>query len=89
MGVGVLVPVGNDTSDADEGAVPGRIVGTYLQGPVLAGNPELAAAPRWATGTVLSPLPMDVEVRLRAERLRAHAGFAAAVTPVARPWSTA
>lgn len=50
---------GNTGQDADpEGAVQGNVVATYLHGPVLARNPDLAD---WllerATGAALSPLP--------------------------------
>ncbi len=38
----VTVGYGNDSGDGSEGAVAGRIVGTYLHGPVLARNPALA-----------------------------------------------
>ena len=53
-----------------EGAVQGRVVGTYLHGPVLARNPALADhLLHLATGLDLEPLP-DLEVaRLRRERL--------------------
>jgi len=38
----VRVGVGNGAGDGSEGAVSGRVVGTYLHGPVLARNPALA-----------------------------------------------
>src|SRR6202042_2677494 len=38
----VVVGVGNGGGDGTEGAVQGRVVGTYLHGPVLARNPALA-----------------------------------------------
>ena len=38
----VVAGVGNGVGDGSEGAVQGRIVGTYLHGPVLARNPVLA-----------------------------------------------
>jgi len=65
----VLRGTGNGDRGGD-GAVAGRIVGTYLHGPVLARNPALADhLLSWITG----PLP-DLEVpgvrELRAERLR-------------------
>ncbi|MGH8890109.1 MAG: glutamine amidotransferase, partial [Acidothermaceae bacterium] len=68
--------IGNGTKDASgsssEGAVQGRIVGTYLHGPALARNPELAdLLLSWVAG---SPLPAwenaDIDA-LRAERLSA------------------
>src|SRR6202012_4289194 len=39
----VVSGVGNGAGDGTEGAWAGRIVGTYLHGPVLARNPALAA----------------------------------------------
>jgi CobQ-like glutamine amidotransferase family enzyme len=38
----VVTGVGNGDADHSEGAVQGRVVGTYLHGPVLATNPALA-----------------------------------------------
>ena len=38
----VTAGVGNGGGDGSEGAVRGRVVGTYLHGPVLARNPALA-----------------------------------------------
>jgi CobQ-like glutamine amidotransferase family enzyme len=72
----VLVGHGNDHGDGTEGAVSGRIVGTYLHGPVLARNPALAdLILSWIVGP-LEPLE-DPEVEaLREERIatarRAH-----------------
>ena len=66
--------VGNGTQDRAEGAVCGRIVATYLHGPVLARNPELAdLLLGWATGAVLAPLTVDAVSRLRSQRLH-HSG---------------
>jgi CobQ-like glutamine amidotransferase family enzyme len=67
----VVSGVGN--GDGDDGFVQGRVLGTYLHGPVLARNPELAdLLLRWAVGD-LPPLGrpgVDVEARgLRDERL--------------------
>lgn len=66
----VLVGIGNGAGDSAEGARQGRVVGTYLHGPVLARNPRLAdLLLSWVVGP-LDPLD-DTEVdRLRAERLR-------------------
>ena len=63
----------NHPLSRDEGAVQGRVIGTYLHGPVLARNPALADhLLTLATGKELDPLP-DVEVeRLRRERLPAR-----------------
>jgi CobQ-like glutamine amidotransferase family enzyme len=70
----VVSGVGNGTGDGLEGAVSGRIWGTYLHGPVLARNPQLADL---LLGWVAGPLPPldDSEIEaLRAERLRAAIG---------------
>lgn len=67
----VVVGHGNDGGDGSEGIVNGRVVGTYLHGPVLARNPALAD---YLLTSVLGPLdPLDdTEVEaLRKERLHA------------------
>ncbi|MDQ4070039.1 MAG: glutamine amidotransferase, partial [Actinomycetota bacterium] len=67
----VVVGHGNDGGDGTEGIVNGRIVATYLHGPVLARNPALAD---YLLSSVLGPLePLDdPEVDdLRKERLHA------------------
>jgi CobQ-like glutamine amidotransferase family enzyme len=68
----VVAGVGN--GDGTEGAVAGRVVGTYLHGPVLVRNPGLAdLLLTWAAGT-LPPMPPEHEAwttRLRTERLAA------------------
>lgn len=67
----VVIGAGNDSGDRSEGAVSGRVVGTYLHGPVLARNPALAdALLSWVVGE-LTPLD-DAEIEeLRDERLAA------------------
>jgi CobQ-like glutamine amidotransferase family enzyme len=66
----VLAGTGNGSSDGDEGAWSGRVVGTYLHGPVLARNPALAdLLLGWATGEELDPLDDVEETALRAERM--------------------
>ena len=76
--------VGNGGGDGTEGAWSGRVLGTYLHGPVLARNTALAdlllgwalapgAAPE-GTGVVLEPLDDHEELALRAERLEAVDG---------------
>lgn len=64
---------GNGTGDRVEGAVCGHVVGTYLHGPVLARNPQLAdLLLTWALGSPLPPLevpdgvPAATAVALRA-----------------------
>lgn len=67
----VVVGHGNDAGDGSEGIVSGKVVGTYLHGPVLARNPALAD---YLLASVLGPLePLDepeIEA-LRSERLQA------------------
>ena len=63
---------GNDgTAGGAEGARQGRVVATYLHGPVLARNPALAD---WVlsqvTGEELAPLPAGPAEALHAERTR-------------------
>lgn len=66
------VAVGTGNGDGTEGAIAGRVVGTYLHGPVLARNPALAdLLLAWATGSALAPLDDAEENALRAERLAA------------------
>jgi lipid II isoglutaminyl synthase (glutamine-hydrolysing) len=68
----VATGVGN--GDGTEGAYAGKVVGTYLHGPVLVRNPGLAdLLLTWAAGP-LAPLPEadeDWARRLREERLAA------------------
>jgi hypothetical protein len=67
----VTAGVGN--GDGSEGAVQGRVVGTYLHGPVLARNPALAdVLLAWALGdAALAPLDDSAPESLRQERLGA------------------
>jgi CobQ-like glutamine amidotransferase family enzyme len=68
--------VGNGGGDYSEGAWSGRLIGTYLHGPVLARNPALAdVLIGWATGVdTLAPLDDEREMLLRSERLGAARG---------------
>jgi lipid II isoglutaminyl synthase (glutamine-hydrolysing) len=74
--VGIGNGGGDGRGDRTEGAVAGRIVGTYLHGPVLARNPALAdLLLSWALGvgvTELAPLDDTAAESLRAERLDAR-----------------
>jgi CobQ-like glutamine amidotransferase family enzyme len=65
----VEVGVGNQRGDGTEGAVVGRIVGTYMHGPVLARNPALADM---VLASIVGALPSlaDPEVDAEAEALR-------------------
>jgi len=63
--------VGNGVGDGSEGVVQGSVIGTYLHGPVLARNPELADYLLIQALDVdgLEPLDLPEVDRLRAERL--------------------
>jgi CobQ-like glutamine amidotransferase family enzyme len=63
--------IGNGDGSGTEGAVAGRVVGTYLHGPVLARNPVLAdILLGWAFAPdALTPLDDAAHDALRAERL--------------------
>ncbi len=67
------VEVGEGNGDGTEGVVCGKVVGTYLHGPVLARNPRLAdLLLGWVVGAdVLAPLDDGEVDELRTERLRA------------------
>ncbi len=70
----VVAGAGNGGGDGTEGAWAGRVVGTYLHGPVLARNPALAdLLVGWAVGLpgALDPRADDEERALRGERLAA------------------
>ncbi len=70
----VTAGVGN--GDGSEGAVRGRVVGTYMHGPVLARNPVLAdVLLAWALGDdALAPLDDSASEQLREERLATVCG---------------
>ncbi|MDQ4133221.1 MAG: hypothetical protein M3179_08470, partial [Actinomycetota bacterium] len=73
----VRVGSGNDAGDGTEGAITGRVVGTYLHGPALARNPALAdLVLSWVAGP-LSPLDDGEVEALRAERMNAAARLGA------------
>jgi CobQ-like glutamine amidotransferase family enzyme len=60
--------VGN--GDGTEGALTGRVLATYLHGPVLARNPALAdLLLGWVLGSSPTPLPLEEIDDLRRERL--------------------
>jgi lipid II isoglutaminyl synthase (glutamine-hydrolysing) len=61
---------GTGNGDEQDGAYTGKVVGTYLHGPVFARNPELAdRLLSWAVGAELAPLPLHEVDSLRDERL--------------------
>ncbi len=65
----VVVGHGNDSGDGSEGILSGRVVGTYLHGPVLARNPALAdLILSWVAGP-LDPIDDDEVEALRQERM--------------------
>lgn len=69
----VRVGVGNGDGSSGDGARSGRVVGTYLHGPVLARNPALAdLLLKWAIGD-LAPLDDTEADELHRERLAAAA----------------
>ncbi|WP_227998029.1 type 1 glutamine amidotransferase [Nocardia australiensis] len=65
--------VGNGVGDGMEGVVHGAALGTYMHGPVLARNPELAdlLLSRALGVSELAPLELPEVEQLRRERLRA------------------
>jgi CobQ-like glutamine amidotransferase family enzyme len=66
----VLAGTGN--GDGTEGAVTGRVLATYLHGPVLARNPALAdLLLGWVLGAPPPALPLPEVGALREERLQA------------------
>ncbi len=82
----VISGVGDGGGSGTDGARAGRVIGTYLHGPVLARNPTLAdLLLALATGSVPAPLDDEEEQALHGERLmassaprRARAGMAGA-----------
>jgi lipid II isoglutaminyl synthase (glutamine-hydrolysing) len=77
---------GNGGVDRTDGAVTGRIWGTYMHGPVLARNPALAdLLLGWVVGP-LSPLDDRESEALRTERLRAAPAEASQQGGSARNW---
>jgi CobQ-like glutamine amidotransferase family enzyme len=61
---------GTGNGDGTEGAVTGKVVATYLHGPVLARNPALAdLLLGWLIGHPLRPLELAEIATLRAERM--------------------
>jgi len=76
--LGRVVTGGGNGVDGVDGALGNRLVGTYLHGPVLPRNPELAdRLLSWIVGD-LAPLDSPFEEQLREERIDAAlaTGFA-------------
>jgi lipid II isoglutaminyl synthase (glutamine-hydrolysing) len=66
----VEVGVCNGGDPPTDGAVQGHVLGTYLHGPLLPRNPELAdLLLGWALGAGLEPLPSEFADRAREERI--------------------
>jgi CobQ-like glutamine amidotransferase family enzyme len=66
----VEVGVCNGGDPPTDGAVQGHVLGTYLHGPLLPRNPELAdLLLGWALGTELDPLASEFADRAREERI--------------------
>ncbi|HUZ44751.1 MAG TPA: hypothetical protein VMU63_10135 [Acidimicrobiales bacterium] len=61
--------IGNGGGDGSEGAVVGRVIGTYMHGPVLSRNPALADVILASVVGALEPLDDSDAESLRAERL--------------------
>jgi CobQ-like glutamine amidotransferase family enzyme len=69
------VRAGIGNGDGTEGATSGHIIGTYLHGPCLARNPQLAdILLGWATGRELPFIEEAAVTALREERLRTVMG---------------
>ncbi len=67
----VISGAGNRAGDGFDGAVQGSVVATYLHGPCLARNPELADHLLRRVVGDLPPLEIDEVAQLRSERLAA------------------
>jgi CobQ-like glutamine amidotransferase family enzyme len=66
----VEIGVCNGGDPPTDGAVQGLVLGTYLHGPLLPRNPELAdLLLGWALGTELEPLESEFALRAREERI--------------------
>jgi CobQ-like glutamine amidotransferase family enzyme len=67
----VEIGIGNGDKDRTEGVVSGHVIGTYLHGPVLARNPELAdVLLEWVLGRNLEPLGSGSAGELRDQRIK-------------------
>ena len=67
----VISGAGNRAGDGIDGAVQGSVVATYLHGPCLARNPQLADFLLSRVVGELAPLDLDEVAQLRRERLAA------------------
>jgi len=65
-----MVESGIGNGDGTEGAVTGRVLGTYLHGPCLARNPQIAdQLLSWVTDRELAKIVEEDVAALRAERI--------------------
>ena len=67
----VVKGAGNRAGDGYDGAIQGSVVATYLHGPCLARNPELADVLLSRVVGTLPPLQLPEVEQLRRERLAA------------------
>jgi hypothetical protein len=70
----VVKGAGNRAGDGFDGAIQGSVVATYMHGPCLARNPELADLLLSKVVGELSPLALPEVELLRSERLAARKG---------------
>jgi CobQ-like glutamine amidotransferase family enzyme len=83
----VVAGVGNGPGTGTDGARSGRIIGTYMHGPVLARNPKLAdMLLALATGETPTPLDDAEERALHSERLSRLSGDGAGASTPAAMW---
>ncbi|MCA2256146.1 glutamine amidotransferase [Mycobacterium intracellulare] len=68
----VVKGAGNRSGDGFDGAVQGSVIATYMHGPCLARNPQLADLLLGSVVGELPPLPMPEVDLLRRERLAAR-----------------
>ena len=66
----VALELGHGNDGAHDGARQGHVIGTYVHGPLLARNADLAdVLLGWACGAVLEPAPATTSDALRAQRV--------------------
>ena len=66
----VALELGHGNDGTTDGARQGQVIGTYLHGPLLARNADLAdLLLGWAVGTPLDPAPSTTSDALRAQRI--------------------
>lgn len=87
----VELELGHGNDGRSDGAVCGRVIGTYLNGPLLARNAELAdLLLGWALGRNLEPAAATLAGALRTQRIAEdrldRSGWGGRVYGRARPW---